>query len=183
MEQIKIIAMRIKEIREIFDIDVSTLAKQLNVSVDTYKSYEAGEVDIPVSFLYAFANRFNIQLTDLLTGDQPKLRIYSLVRKGHGVKVERRKEYEYESLAYNFSDKKAEPFLVTVEPKDDNGTISFNTHPGQEFNYVIEGTLKVIINEKEIILKEGDSLYFDATYKHAMRAVGGKRARFLAIII
>ena len=73
--------------------------------------------------------------------------------------------------------------MVTVEPKDDNGTISFNTHPGQEFNYVIEGTLKVIINEKEIILKEGDSLYFDATYKHAMRAVGGKRARFLAIII
>ena len=109
MEQIKIIAMRIKEIREIFDIDVSTLAKQLNVSVDTYKSYEAGEVDIPVSFLYAFANRFNIQLTDLLTGDQPKLRIYSLVRKGHGVKVERRKEYELKALRIIFPTKKPNP--------------------------------------------------------------------------
>lgn len=183
MEQIMIIAMRMKEIREIFNIDVKTLAEQLNVSVDTYRSYEAGEVDIPVSFLYAFANRFNIQLTDLLTGDRPKLRIYSLVRKDQGLKVERRKEYEYQSLAYKFSHKKAEPFLVTVEPKDDNEPVSFNDHPGQEFNYVLEGILKVIINDKEIILNEGDSLFFDATYKHAMKAVGDKRAKFLAIIV
>jgi len=96
--------------------------------------------------------------------------------------IERRKDYKYQSLAYNFANKKIEPFLVTVEP-DSNSEVNYNSHPGQEFNYVIEGVLKVIINGHEIILNEGDSLFFDSGAKHGMKAMNGKPAKFLAIIL
>ncbi len=182
-EQIKQIAMRIKELREISGISEEDMARQFNIPLELYKKYESGEADIPVSFLYQVANKFNVELTAILTGEEPRLHIYSLVRKGKGLEVERRKEYKYQSLAYNFAHKKAEPFLVTVEPKPDDQPIALNSHPGQEFNHVLEGTLKVVIHTHELILNEGDALFFDASFKHGMKALNGKTAKFLAIIL
>lgn len=181
-EQIKQISRRIKELREISDISPETLAKDLNIPVETYLEYESGNIDIPVSFLYAIANKFNVELAAILTGEAPRLHTYSVVRKDKGISVDRRKEYRYQSLAYNFVHKKAEPFMVTVEP-DSTSEVHYNSHPGQEFNYVIEGTLKVIINGHEIVLNEGDSLFFDSGVNHGMKAMNDKPAKFLAIIL
>jgi len=182
-EQIKLIASRIKELREISSVSVKTLAAELHISEETYLEYESGNTDIPVSFLYQIANRFNVELTAILTGDNPKLHTYQVVRKGKGTNVERREHYKYQSLAYNFVGKKAQPFIVTVEPDDDNNPVHFNSHEGQEFNYVLEGTLKIIINGRELVLEEGDSVYFDSSASHGMKALNGKQAKFLAIIL
>ena len=57
-----------------------------------------------------------------------------------------------------------------------------NAHPGQEFNMVLEGHLELTIGKKTLQLTEGDSIYFDATLPHGMRALDGKPVRFLAII-
>lgn len=181
-EQLKQIAARIKDLREISGISIKDLAKEFNISEKTYEEYESGNVDIPVSFLYEIANKFKVELTAILTGEGPRLHTYALVRKDKGVSVERRKEYKYQSLAYNFINKKAEPFMVTVEPDAEDSPIHFNSHPGQEFNYVMEGTLKIIIDGRELILNEGDSIYFDSSKNHGMKALEGKRAKFLAII-
>ena len=181
-EEIKAIASRIKELREIQGVSAETVARELRMPIEQYLLYETGEVDIPVSFLYQIAHRFNVELSVLLSGENPKLHIFCVVRQGKGLSVERRKQYKYESLAYNFVNKKAEPFLVTVEPTDSKD-IHFNAHPGQEFNYVLEGRMKVIIDTHEIILNEGDALYFDSGYNHAMQALDKKPAKFIAIVL
>lgn len=105
-EQIKQISRRIKELREISEISPESLSKELNISIETYLEYESGNIDIPVSFLYGIANKFNVELAAILTGDAPRLHTYSVVRKDSGVSVDRRKEYKYQSLAYNFVHKK-----------------------------------------------------------------------------
>jgi transcriptional regulator with XRE-family HTH domain len=182
-EQLKQMAERIKALRELADISVETLAKDIDISAEDLRKYESGNEDIPVSVLFSIANRFNVELAVLLTGESPRLHNYLVVRKGKGLKVERRKEYDYQNLAYNFVNKKAEPFLVTVAPESEETPISYNSHAGQEFNYILEGTVKIFINDHELILNEGDSIYFDSGNKHAMRALNGKTAKFLAIIL
>ncbi len=181
-DQIKQISERIKDMREISGLSTEALSKEFGITLEKYTQYESGTSDIPVSFLYEFANRFDIELTTLLTGEGPRLSTYSLVRKGKGVDVERREQYGYQSLAFNFKHKKSEPFLVTVKPSDSKEPIHFNSHPGQEFNYMIEGSMKVVINNTEIVLNEGDSLYFDSVANHGMKSIDGKPAKFLAII-
>lgn len=183
LEQIKQVTARIRELREIYSVPAEKLAADLGISLEKYSEYENGVEDIPVSILYKIANRFGVELTELITGKNPKLQTYCLVRKGKGVSIERRKEYKYQNLAYNFINKKAEPFLVTVEPKPDDYPINYNTHPGQEFNYMIEGEMLLYIDDYEILLREGDSLFFDSGIKHGMKAVGNKPAKFLAIIM
>jgi transcriptional regulator with XRE-family HTH domain len=179
-EQIQQIAARIKELREIAGISAESFANELDIEKELLFEFEKGETDIPVGFLYKVAHRFNLELSALLRGDEPKLHVYSVTRKGKGLNVDRRKQYKYESLASNFVHKKAEPFIVTVEP----GTgMEFNSHPGQEFNYVLAGTLMVVVAGHEVTLNEGDSIFFDANYQHAMKALNEKPAQFLAIIV
>lgn len=181
LEQVKQIAERLKGIRDAEEISIQEMAKKCDVPVDVYESYESGEVDIPIGFLYVVANIFDIELTELLSGDAPKLRIYQLVRKGEGLDVERRKQYKYESLAFNFRHKKAEIFTVEVPQTPKDAAIELNTHTGHEFSYVLEGSMKLILNGKELTLNAGDSIYFDASYAHGMQAADGK-AKFLAVI-
>ena len=182
-EKIKQVAMRIKSLREISGLSTAEVSKKLNVPKEQLEGYENGSTDIPVSILYELAGAYKVELTSLLTGEEPKMREYSLVRKGKGPQAERRKEYNYQDLAYNFKDKKAEIFFITVAPHDAASARHTNTHEGQEFNYILEGTLKVILDKHELILNEGDSLYFDPRHPHAMAAMHNKPAKFLAVIL
>ena len=182
-EQIQLIGARIKELREIEGISAESLARELNIESSQFSSFESGDTDIPVGFLYKVAHRFNIELSALLKGEEPKLHVYTIVRKGKGLNVERRKQYKYENLASNFIQKKAEPFIVTVEPIATNSQLEFNSHPGQEFNYVLEGTLMIVVDGHEIVLNSGDSIYFDSGYNHAMKALNNRQVRFLAVIV
>lgn len=181
-EELKQIANRIKELRDIYGISVQEMAKTLNIPESTYADYESGTVDIPVGILYQLAQKFNLELSALLTGEEPRLHTYSLTRSGRGVSVERRKEYKYQSLASNFIHKKAEPFLVTVEPDPSDAPIHLNSHPGQEFDYVLEGNLQVMLGGREITLNPGDSLFYDSSVQHGMKALNGRTVKFLAVI-
>jgi transcriptional regulator with XRE-family HTH domain len=182
-EQIKQIADRIKEIREISGISGESLAIRIGVTPDLYFKYESGNTDIPIGIIFKIAEMFNIELSVMLGGDNPKLRKYAVVRKDKRLIFERRKQYRYESLAPNFIHKKAEPFMVTVVPGTEGSLPEVYSHPGQEFHFIIQGTLLAIIDDHEIILNEGDSIYFDSGYKHGMRAMNNQEARFLAIIL
>ncbi|MFA5073556.1 MAG: cupin domain-containing protein [Nitrospirota bacterium] len=182
-EPISAIASRIRELRQIANMPVEKIAHELHITPDTYREYEEGAVDIPVGALFKIARTFNVDLTEILTGEAPRLHEYCLVRKGKGVCVDRRKDYRYQSLAYNFVHKKAEPLLVIVDPLPDTAPVPLNSHPGQEFTYVISGSLKLVVNSHEFILNAGDSLYFDSGFEHGMKALNGKPAEFLAVIV
>jgi len=164
-ESIRQIAVRIREVRENSGLSPDDVAVELKISPEIYRQYEAAERDIPISTLYEMARIFHVDLTELLTGTSPKLHSFCLVREGEGVQVERYPGYKFESLAFNFINKKIEPLLVTVEPENQNH-ISLVTHDGQEFNYVLEGTIRVILGGHEIEMKRGDALYFDPAIPH-----------------
>jgi quercetin dioxygenase-like cupin family protein len=144
---------------------------------------ESGTVDISVSLLHRIAQAYGVELTTLMFGDEPKMSAYFVTRKGKGISVERTKAYKYQSLAAGFSKRKADPFMVTVHPKPTDEPVYQNSHHGQEYNYVISGRLLIQINGKEMILEEGDSIYFNSELPHGMKALDDKEVKFLAIIL
>ncbi len=176
------IAERIRELREIAGVSVETAAREFGIPVDTYREYETGQADMPVTFLTQVADRFGVELTAILTGGQPRLHTYAPVRRGQGVTVQRRAAYDYIDLAYNFADKDIDVFLVTVEPTDCPSPPSLNSHPGQEFDYMLEGSMKITIDGHEVLLNEGDCIYYNARLPHGMAAEGGMPARFIAVV-
>ncbi len=178
--QVEQIAARMRELREILGIPKKKIAGDIAVPVETYENYENSSEDIPVGKLYLIANALGIDPTVLLIGDEPRMADYTVVRQGNGVSVERYKGYKFTSLAYNYIGRQMEPMIVSLEPSQSNPELVI--HEGQEFNYILEGIVSVILRDKEYILKAGDSIYFDPSIPHGQKAVGGSCARFLTVI-
>lgn len=182
-EQIKEIARRLAGLRDALDITPAEMAKACNLTEEKYLLLETGQVDISVSVLHQIAQAYNVELTTLMFGSEPKMSSYFVTRKGKGETVERVKAYKYQSLAMGFSDRKADPFIVTVHPKPAENPLYLNTHNGQEFNLILSGRMLIQINGKDLILEEGDSIYFNSTLPHGMKALDNKEVKFLAIIL
>lgn len=179
------IAMRIRGLREDLNIPVEEMAKLVEVSPEDYIEYEEGRRDFSFTFLYKVADRLCLDISELLTGTSPTLSKYTHVKKGRGLSIERRKGFKYQSLAYLFKNRNAEPFLVEAgyDEAADNGIILQRSHDGQEFDYILSGSLKVKIDDHEFIMEAGDSVYYDASHKHGMVATNGQPCVFLAVVI
>ena len=178
----KEIGTRVRVLREIEEVPAETLAAELGFDPAAYNAWESGETEFPIGALVEIAARFKVDLSELVTGATPKLKTFCYTKAGHAPEVSRRPMYTYWNLAYNFHRKKAEPFIVEASGDTENKPISLNTHPGQEFNYVLEGRLLISIGGHELELGPGDSVYYDSNEPHGMKAVGGKSARFLAFL-
>lgn len=177
---VKDVGFRVKDLRELSDISIEEIAKKLNISNEEYIMYETGKKDISVSILYEISQVLNVDMSLLVSGEETRMHIFSITRSGKGVLIEKRDGYVCENLADRFIHKKLETMTVTVEPNDDKPPL--NSHHGQEFNYVLEGSLNLYIHDREIILNVGDSIFFDSNYEHAMKALNNKKAKFLAVI-
>jgi len=180
MDELREIAARIKELRDVCGYTQEELAKELDIDVDTYIKYEEDGKDIPISVIYQISRKFNVDFSEIVNGISAKLRTYQVVRAGKGQKVERYAGYEFSDLAYRFSKKIMHPFLLTLDPSDEPAKLV--SHKGEEFNYVVEGTMIVTIGDKEITLNKGDSIYFNPMYPHGQKCGGDCPATFLTMI-
>ncbi len=173
------IAARIREFREILDFSPAEVARRLGLSQEQYLRYEENIESMPISTLYHLADIFETDFTVLLTGDSPRMADYTLVRSGQGVYVDRYPGYKFQSLAFNYISRTMEPMLVELEA--DGQEAALVTHSGQEFNWVVSGTVKVVVGKHEFVLHPGDSCYFNPRIPHGQRAVGGP-AKFITVI-
>lgn len=181
-ENITLIAQRIISLRDILEISAEEMAKALDIPLEEYLVYEEGETDFSFSFLYTVADKCGVDIVDILTGESAKLSMFTHVKAGEGLQMQRRTEYKYRHLAYLFKNKVMEPFLVTVEPSDLNAATHKKSHIGQEFNYILAGSMTLFIGDESVLCTPGDAVYFNSKYPHAMQAEGGEPCKFLAII-
>ena len=175
------IAPRLRGLREACGYSIEEMAALVKVAPQTVATYESATQEIPVSFLRDVAQACGVDLTALLSGKDAYLHGHTIVRKGQGLSVRRRKDYDYWSLAARLSGRSMEPFLVRVPPKEEKN-LTATAHQGQEFIYMLEGRLEIWLDQKKEVLEPGDSLYFNSAIAHALRGLDGKDAVFLDVI-
>ncbi len=175
------IAPRLRGLREACGFSIDEMAALAKVTPRDVTNYESATQEIPVSYLKDVAHACGVDLTALISGNDAHLHGHTIVRKGEGLSVRRRKDYDYWSLASRLSGRAMEPFLVRVPPKEEEN-LTFTTHQGQEFIYMLEGRLEIWLDQKKEVLEPGDSLYFNSTIAHALRGLDGKDALFLDVI-
>ena len=180
MDEIREIAARITELRDVCGYTQEELAKELNIDLEVYKGYEENGKDIPISVIYQIAKKFDVDFSEIVSGTSAKLRTYQVVRAGGGQMADRYPGYVFRDLAYHYSKKIMQPFLVTLDPSEKPADLV--SHVGEEFNFVVEGTLVLVIGDKEITLNQGDSVYFNPNIPHGQKCGGDKPATFLTMI-
>jgi len=182
MEQYKDIAPRLVGVREGVGWTPKEMADLLGVTEEKVVEYESGNTEIPVGYMLDVSRLCRVDLTTLISGREPHLKSYSLVRKDEGFSVDRRKDYDYKALGYKFAGREMEPFLITVPSKSGEEMVE-TAHRGQEFIYVLEGRLEVRLNGEPLTVEVGDSLYFNSETPHALRGLDGNDVKFLDVIL
>lgn len=180
--QLREVAARIKELREISGFTEAEMAQKTEVSEAEYRILEQGDTDFGFTFIYKCAHAFGVEIKDLLEGSSPNLSLYTVTRKGEGLPIARRTGFSYYDLAPSFKNKSAEPFWVKI-PYEPGSDLEFSSHAGQEIDIVIKGKLFIQINERVEILTEGDTIYYNSSAPHAMKALDGKPCEVYAIVL
>jgi transcriptional regulator with XRE-family HTH domain len=140
---------------------------------------ESGRSDISFGRLIRLANYYGVGLSELL----PETR-------GADAEVVRHEErrsvsspvegIEMYLLAPDVH-RTVMPLLVRYEPGGE--TAEFTDHAGEEFIYVLEGTIVLMLAGRDpITLSAGDSAYFKSTTPHALTNPGDVPTRLIAMI-
>ncbi|MBR5751992.1 MAG: AMP-binding protein, partial [Clostridia bacterium] len=179
------VAARIKELRLISGFSVEEMARRTEVDPDMYVRYEEGQADFPFTFIHKCALELGVEITDLMEGRSAHLSGYTVTRRGQGMMTAKEQGLEIRSLAPMFKNKIAEPYYVKYEyvPEQQSRPIHLTRHSGQEFDFVLSGSLKVQVGEHTEILREGDSIYYDSSKPHGMIAIDGRDCYFCAVVL
>ena len=184
-DKLKEVALRIREMREIIGLSEVEMAEKTEVTLEEYRSYEAGLTDFPFSFIHKCSIVFGIGISDILEGQSAHLSSYTVTRKGQGQETAKEDGIQIQNLAPMFRQKIAEPYWVRYEYNSDlqNKPIHLTKHSGQEFDFIMSGHLKVQIGDNIEYLGEGDSIYYNSSTPHGMIAVDGHDCLFLAVVL
>ena len=179
------VAQRLRELRDILEITPEEMAEATNCSVAEYMEFESGERDFSYGFLLKCAKKCNVDIIELMRGENPRLSFFTVTRAGKGVALNRRSGFTYLHMAHNLKNKMCDPLFVTAKYDESalEKPIALSTHEGQEFDYVLKGTLRVRVEDHHVDLHEGDSIMYDSSHGHGMIAVDGEDCVFLAIVL
>ena len=159
------IAERIRELRILSGYTEQEMAALTGVSPEEYLIYEAGETDLPFTFIHKCAMTFGVEIMELLQGgDTPRLTGYAVTRRGKGQLTAKEPGIEISSIAPLFKNRKADPYWVRYEynEEEQHQPIHQVSHKGQEFDLIIEGRMKIKIGEHVETLGPRDSIYYDS---------------------
>ncbi len=174
---------RLREIRQVLDISAAEMARITGVTEKEYLAHEAGEIDSSFTFILHCAERFGVDISELVAGSTPTLTACTITRAGSGTPIKRRSDFEYLHLAALLKNRLADPFIVTAPPEPEDTPIGLATHDGQEFDYILSGKLRTQVDNQVETLGPGDSMLYDSSHPHGMIAVGDEPCVFIAVTI
>ena len=180
------IAGRIREMREIVGYSAAKMAELTELSEAAYRDYEAGREDLPFTFLHKCALAFGVDISDLLSGETgARLSGYTVSRRGDGAVTASEPGITIRNMAAAFRNRLATPYYCVYDYAGDlaDAEPHLTTHDGQEFDLVLEGTLKVWIGDHVEVLEAGDSIFYKSSVPHGMAALSKSGCRFLAMIM
>lgn len=182
---IKAVSGRIRALREDSGLTMQEMAEATGRSVSEYAAQESGEEDMSFTFIFKCARQLGVDVVELITGETPHLRGYSLVRSGQGMQLGGNEKFQYLHMAPGLKHRLAEPFVVTIPylEKEQDKPIHLSYHEGQELDYVISGRMRFSYEGTLEEAGPGDVLMYDSGRGHGMIAIDGQDCIFLAIVM
>ena len=176
---------RIAALREDMDISIEHMAQATGRTPEEYRAQELGEADVSFTFLSKCADALGVDVIEILTGENPHLAGYSLVRADAGLSIKRREGFEYQHKAPRLKNRLCEVFLVTAPYLEEEQAqpIHLSYHEGQEFDYIISGKMRFRFEDHIEELGAGDTLLYDSGRGHGMIAIDGEPCTFIALVM
>lgn len=185
----KAIIERIGRIRNNKNITLKALAAKTGLTEGYLSRITNATTAPPISTLARIAQGLEIDISYLLLGgngteeDNPSI-IISREEECDEIPISESfsnaplRRYDFKPLGSLKRGKSMQPHILT--PDFDPG--EFLQHEGEEFFYVLEGTIEFLHGSERYELSQGDSAYFDSHIPHTGRSLGDKKAKVLIVL-
>lgn len=160
---------RIRILRSMQNRTMQEVADKCGLSKSMISKIENDKTIPSVATLVKIAQTLGTSISQLLEQDSWDKAIVTTLEEAQKKLVQTDKGYHIFPYASMYHEKKMQPFLFVgrkgeVVPHE-------VTHEGEEFVFVVSGSMKMQVGETEYILKTGDSLYFNALQKHGIMPI------------
>lgn len=160
------IGKKIANIRKSRMMTIKDLSEKSNVTASMLSQLERGLANPSINTLKTIAQALDIQLFTLFVEDEVKdtLVVKPQDRKQMILPAEGNEIITYELLSPDLKGD-VELAIMTLTPKSHTSKDNFK-HTGEEVAYVSKGQVHIFLNDKEIILEEGDSIKIPPSMMH-----------------
>jgi transcriptional regulator with XRE-family HTH domain len=162
---------RLKQLRAKRGLTLAALSEATGISKSTLSRLESGQRRPSLELLLPLAGAYHVPLDDLVgapeVGD-PRVRLKPRPAPGGGTFVPlSRGPGPLQAYKLIIPDRGSEPDL--------------RTHEGYEWLYVLEGRLRLVLSEHDIVLRAGEAAEFDTRVPHWFSSADGRPVEILSL--
>lgn len=178
----------INQLREEQDISFQTLAQRTGLSVDRLMAIESGQITPSIGSMIKISRALGAHFSSLFDNSGSQNIIVTRATELHQRKIEladnptdHKRFMDFYSLANGKRESSIEPMIVDI--KAGEGHIEVNAeHQGEEFIYVLEGSVEIQYGNDHHTLHTGDSVFYDSSIAHIIRSASLTDSRLLIVI-
>jgi transcriptional regulator with XRE-family HTH domain len=173
------IGANVKTLRTESKLSQKSLAEATKLSPTLISRIESGLVRPSIATLELIAQSLKVDIGYFFRDEEKGQ--YSISQKEKRETVPYQRGYNIETLVDGMENRFMDPAIITLKEKGEEEKVELATHEGQEFMYVLEGKVEVILGSKRFVLKQGDAAYWNGSVPHKGVSLGKKPARTLNV--
>ena len=179
------IGVRIRKMREAQDLGREDVCRMAGLSLDRLVAFEEGTEVPSIGVVIKLSRVLGSKMGGLLHGGAFASEELTVSRASDHLpgfeQGETEQGYTYRCLTRpGTPGHDMEPFLLTFDPAVDDARPL--AHDGQEFVYVLEGSIELTYDGKRTVLAPGDGADLDARRPHLFRGLGATPSRMVAVV-
>lgn len=157
------IGLKLKELREARGLNTKQLAELAECTPSLISQLERGKADPSISMLKKIARALNVNIVDFFMTEINQGDV--VTRPADRVDIQlKRWDAKIQSLVKSVANKRMQPFYTVIKPG--GGSHGVYSHDGEEFGFVIQGELELMINDRIHKVQAGESFYFSSQTSH-----------------
>jgi transcriptional regulator with XRE-family HTH domain len=169
---------RIRERRQALGLNLRDLAERIDLSASFLSQVERGVTSPSIDSLHKISAALDVPAFHFLLEPEEKSPV---VRRNERVRLTWPDSQVTFQLLTPGLNRKMEALLTERDPGDSTPTVNFGQHT-EEFIYVLQGQLEVVLREKAYLLGPGDTIYFEGALLRELNPCGDVTVRFISVI-
>ena len=171
----KSFGLSIKTYRENRKLSIKDLAHETGYPAELLGKVEDDEITPPVALVLQLSRtlKVNVEALDNNENKKASSRVKSQKKRAGS--------YAYTQLTKSSSDKHLGAYLITIEPNTAHEGVEYH-HEGEEFIYVLKGSLSISVGKNSSLLKQSECIHFNSALHHKLSNPSDEKAELLVVL-
>jgi len=171
------VGLGVRILRQRKGLTLQEVSSRSGLSVSFLSQVERGLSSLSISSLRFICAALNVPVTYFFTAGGNGRVVHKADQSRCQIRIED-SHVTYNQLSADMPERSLEAFIADYPPHYEHPLV---THEGEEFGYVVEGRLILVLGDQEHTLEPGDSYHISSAEPHTIRNETDRLGRILYV--